>query len=119
VSLQAKQPGEALVSYPVELDVDFEQVFGHRHEAYERLLADAIEGNAARFARQDAVETAWQIVQPLLDHPGPVYPYPRGSWGPPEADHVVAHHRRWHNPGPIDHDHDAIPHSDPASEALQ
>ena len=119
VSLQAKQPGEALVSYPVELDVDFEQVFGHRHEAYERLLADAIEGNAARFARQDAVETAWQIVQPLLDHPGPVYPYPRGSWGPPEADHVVAHHRRWHNPGPIDHDHDAIRHSHPASEALQ
>jgi glucose-6-phosphate 1-dehydrogenase len=118
VSLQAKQPGEALISHPVELDVDFERVFGHRHEAYERLIGDAIEGNAARFARQDAVETAWRIVQPLLDHPGPVYPYPRGSWGPPEADRVVAQHRQWHNPGPIDHDHDAMPHTHPASEGL-
>ena len=98
------QPGEALVSHPVELDVDFERVFGHRHEAYERLIGDAIEGNSIRFARQDAVETAWKIVQPLLDHPGSVYPYPRGSWGPPEADRVVAQHRRWHNPGAIDHD---------------
>ncbi|HWD72022.1 MAG TPA: glucose-6-phosphate dehydrogenase [Actinomycetota bacterium] len=118
VSLQAKQPGEALISHPVELDVDFERVFGHRHEAYERLIGDAIEGNALRFARQDAVETAWRIVQPLLDHPGPVYPYPRGSWGPPEADRVVAQHRRWHNPGPIDHDDDAMPHTHPASESL-
>jgi glucose-6-phosphate 1-dehydrogenase len=118
VSLQAKQPGEALISHPVELDVDFERVFGHRHEAYERLVGDAIEGNALRFARQDAVETAWRIVQPLLDHPGPVYPYPRGSWGPPEADRVVAQHRRWHNPGPIDHDHDAMPHTHPASQGL-
>jgi glucose-6-phosphate 1-dehydrogenase len=119
VSLQAKQPGEALISHPVELDVDFERVFGHRHEAYERLIGDAIDGNALRFARQDAVETAWKIVQPLLDNPGPVYPYPRGSWGPPEADRVVAQHRRWHNPGPIDHDHDAMPHTHPASESLK
>jgi len=119
VSLQAKQPGEALVSHPVELDVDFERVFGHRHEAYERLLFDAIEGNAARFARQDAVETAWTIVQPLLDHPGPVYPYPRGSWGPPEADRVVAQHRRWHSPVAIDHANDVMPHTHPAPESLK
>ncbi len=119
VSLQAKQPGEALVSHPVDLDVDFERVFGHRHEAYERLIGDAIEGNASRFARQDAVETAWQIVQPLLDQPGQVHPYPRGSWGPAEADRVVAQHRRWHNPGPLDHDRDAMPHTHPASETLR
>ncbi len=97
LSLQAKEPGEALVSHPVDLDVDYERVFGHRHEAYERLIADAIEGNASRFARQDAVESAWEIVQPLLDDPGPVYPYPRGSWGPPEADKVVGR-KGWHNP---------------------
>jgi glucose-6-phosphate 1-dehydrogenase len=119
ISLQAKQPGEGLVSQPVELDVDFERVFGHRHEAYERLIGDAIEGNASRFARQDAVETAWRIVQPLLDQPGPVYPYLRGSWGPPEADRVVVQHRQWHNPGSIDHDHDEMPHTHPASESLQ
>ena len=98
LSVQAKEPGEALVSHPVGLNVDFEQVFGTRHEAYERLLFDAIEGNASRFARQDAVEAAWEVVQPLLDHPGPVYHYPPGSWGPPEADAVVDHHRGWRDP---------------------
>jgi glucose-6-phosphate 1-dehydrogenase len=98
LSVQAKQPGEALVSHPVGLNVDFEHVFGTRHEAYERLLFDAIEGNAARFARQDAVEAAWAVVQPLLERPGGVHPYLRGSWGPPEADTVVTHHRGWLSP---------------------
>ena len=91
------------------LNVDFEHVFGTRHEAYERLLFDAIEGNAARFARQDAVEAAWEVVQPLLDRPGAVYPYLRGSWGPPEADTVVTHHRGWLSP--------EVPGSTPASQA--
>ncbi|HLI57596.1 MAG TPA: glucose-6-phosphate dehydrogenase, partial [Actinomycetota bacterium] len=95
VRLQAKAPGEELVSEPVGLDVNFEQVFGHRHEAYERLLYDALEGNATRFARQDAVETAWAVIQPALDNPGPVYPYLRGSWGPVEADRILDHHRGW------------------------
>ncbi|HWD09587.1 MAG TPA: glucose-6-phosphate dehydrogenase [Actinomycetota bacterium] len=95
VRLQAKAPGEGLISEPVGLDVNFEQVFGHRHEAYERLLNDAIEGNAARFARQDAVETAWAVVEPALDHPGDVHPYLRGSWGPVEADRILDHRRGW------------------------
>jgi glucose-6-phosphate 1-dehydrogenase len=93
--LQAKAPGEELVSQPVNLDVNFEQVFGVRHEAYERLLFDALEGNAARFARQDAVETAWEIMQPLLDQPGPIHVYPRGSWGPSEANSILDHRRGW------------------------
>ncbi|MGH2718019.1 MAG: glucose-6-phosphate dehydrogenase [Actinomycetota bacterium] len=95
IRLQAKAPGEQLVSEPVGLDVNFEQVFGHRHEAYERLLYDALEGNATRFARQDAVETAWAVVQPVLDDQGPVYPYLRGSWGPVEADRILDHRRGW------------------------
>ena len=99
--VQAKEPGEALISHPVGLDVDFERVFGSRQEAYVRLVGDALEGNPARFARQDGVETTWRIIQPLLDQPGPLYPYQRGSWGPPEAESVVAEHGGWHDPTPL------------------
>ena len=98
--VQAKEPGERLVSHPVELDVDFERALGARQEAYERLLGDALDGNPARFAREDGVEHAWRVVQPLLDGPGSVHRYPRGSWGPPEADAVVAGHQGWHDPAP-------------------
>ena len=56
---------------------------------YERLLGDALQGNPRRFAREDVVERTWRIVQPALDEHGPVYPYERGSWGPPEADALV------------------------------
>jgi glucose-6-phosphate 1-dehydrogenase len=81
LSVQAKEPGQRLVSRPVDLDVTFHHVFGTRREAYERLLGDALDGNPARFARADGVQAAWRVVQPLLDRPGPVHPYPRGSWG--------------------------------------
>jgi glucose-6-phosphate 1-dehydrogenase len=104
--VQAKEPGEALVSHPVELEVDFEHVFGARREAYERLLGDALAGNPARFAREDSVENAWRVVQPVLDHPGPVHRYERGSWGPSEADDVVGRHH-WHQP--------AVPESEPSA----
>ncbi|HEU5004049.1 MAG TPA: glucose-6-phosphate dehydrogenase [Actinomycetota bacterium] len=96
--LQAKAPGDDLVSQPVGLDVNFEQVFGARHEAYERLLCDALEGYAARFAREDAVERQWEIVQPLLDHPGPLHVYARGSMGPAAADGVLDNRRGWRDP---------------------
>jgi glucose-6-phosphate 1-dehydrogenase len=98
--VQAKEPGERLVSHPVELQVDFERVFGARQEAYQRLLGDALEGNPARFARQDGVEHAWRVIQPLLDQSGPVHSYPRGSWGPAEAETVTAGHGGWHDLAP-------------------
>jgi glucose-6-phosphate 1-dehydrogenase len=98
--VQAKEPGEALISHPVDLDVDFERVFGSRQEAYVRLLGDALDGNPARFAREDGVESTWRVIQPLLDHPGPVRTYQRGSWGPTEAEEVVADHGGWHDPAP-------------------
>jgi glucose-6-phosphate 1-dehydrogenase len=96
--VQAKEPGEALTSHPVDLDVDFERLFGARQEAYVRLLGDALDGNPARFAREDGVEAAWRVIQPLLDQPGPLHRYQRGSWGPAEAEAVVADHGGWHNP---------------------
>jgi glucose-6-phosphate 1-dehydrogenase len=90
VALQAKVPGETMVSRPVDLAFAWGQVFGDdRMEPNERLLADAIEGHAARFARQDGVEQTWRIVAPVLEHPGPVHVYEPGSWGPKEADVLI------------------------------
>jgi glucose-6-phosphate 1-dehydrogenase len=95
-NLQAKMPGPHLDSQDVEVSVDFAAALGDRQEAYERLLDDAVAGNPRRFAREDVVERTWAIVQPALDDPGPVHPYPRGSWGPVEADALVA--GGWHSP---------------------
>jgi glucose-6-phosphate 1-dehydrogenase len=88
-TLQAKTPGQQMDSEDVNLTVDFAAALGERSDAYERLLGDALKGNPRRFAREDVVERTWRIVQPALDEHGPVYPYERGSWGPPEADALV------------------------------
>jgi glucose-6-phosphate 1-dehydrogenase len=88
LELQAKVPGEEMVSRTVHLDVgDGRRSTGDA--AYERLLADVIDGDARLFSRQDTVEQAWRVVQPLLDDPPPVEPYDRGSWGPPGAAALV------------------------------
>jgi glucose-6-phosphate 1-dehydrogenase len=97
MTVQAKRPGQQLLTHPVDLSVDFESTFGDRSEPYERLLDDALDGNAGRFAREDGVLQAWRVVQPALDDPGPVHTYPRGSWGPPEAD-VLLGRDHWHRP---------------------
>ncbi len=88
-TLQAKTPGPHMDSEDINLNVDFAAALGERQDAYERLLDDALVGNPRRFAREDVVEQTWRIVQPALDDPGPVYPYERGSWGPPEAEALV------------------------------
>jgi glucose-6-phosphate 1-dehydrogenase len=88
-ALQAKTPGPHMDSQEVDVSVDFAAALGERHEAYERLLNDAIDGSPRRFAREDVVERTWRIVQPALDNPGEVHPYFRESWGPWEAEHVL------------------------------
>jgi glucose-6-phosphate 1-dehydrogenase len=93
LSLQAKQPGEQLHSRTVDLDVDF-PVVGTRHDPYDRLLADALAGDTSRFARSDSVETAWRIVQPLLDAPPQPSLYPPGTWGPEQASRLTP--SGWH-----------------------
>jgi glucose-6-phosphate 1-dehydrogenase len=62
---------------------------------YERLLGDAVDGDATLFARQDVVEAAWQIVESVLDSPREPEPYARGSWGPARADALVADLGGW------------------------
>jgi len=96
--LQAKTPGPNLDSQEVDVSVDFAAALGERWEAYERLLGDAIAGSPRRFARQDVVEQTWRVVQPILDEPGPVHPYFRGSWGPSEAERLLADGDHWYAP---------------------
>jgi glucose-6-phosphate 1-dehydrogenase len=66
---------------------------------YERLLGDAMAGNGALFTREDAVEAAWAVVDPVLTKHHRAMPYRRGSWGPKEADALIAADGTWHNPG--------------------
>ena len=83
---------------PVHLDTSFARELGEPAEPYERLLHAALVGDHQLFARQDSVEETWRIVQPLLDHPPDVRPYPRGSWGPDEAETLLRGHPRWQQP---------------------
>jgi glucose-6-phosphate 1-dehydrogenase len=62
------------------------------------LMHAAMFGDHQYFAREDSVEETWRIVQPLLDHPPGARPYPRGSWGPEEAETLLRGHPRWQQP---------------------
>ncbi|MCO8125846.1 glucose-6-phosphate dehydrogenase [Acidimicrobiia bacterium EGI L10123] len=96
--LQVKQAGEDLVAE----DADLEMSFSHderRREAYQRLLEDAMEGDARRFAREDGIDQQWRIVDDVLRDPPPAEPYAPGSWGPASADRLAADLGGWHHPG--------------------
>jgi glucose-6-phosphate 1-dehydrogenase len=82
----------------IELDVEFAAEGGEGATPYEVLLHAALAGQSIRFTRQDAVEEAWRVFQPLLDAPPPVHPYAPGSWGPEAANELVAGYGRWHEP---------------------
>ena len=86
------------------LDVEFSEQGGEGATPYEVLLDAALTGQSIRFTRQDAVEETWRIFQPLLDSPPPVQPYAQGSWGPDEAQALLAGFGRWHDPW-INHEH--------------
>jgi glucose-6-phosphate 1-dehydrogenase len=93
ISLRAKRSGELMAVRPLELSVvdegkqnDQEPRIGD----YERLLGDAMTGDATLFARQDVVEAGWAIVDPIIDDATPMYEYEPGTWAPPQADRLVA-----------------------------
>jgi glucose-6-phosphate 1-dehydrogenase len=92
------QRGASAEPEPIVLDMEFSEEGGEGPTPYEVLLLAAMQGDATRFTRQDGVEEAWRIMAPLIDSPPPVHPYEPGSWGPEEADAVVAGHGRWHEP---------------------
>jgi glucose-6-phosphate 1-dehydrogenase len=95
LSMQAKLPGPELISGPVDLHVDHEKTHGPGREAYDRLIGDALRGDQRLFARQDGVMEAWRIVEPILGKDEPSIPYPRGSWGPSEADDLLGAGWEW------------------------
>jgi glucose-6-phosphate 1-dehydrogenase len=82
----------------IELDMEFAQEGGEAPTPYEVLLLDAMRGESVRFTRQDSVEQTWRIFEPLLKDPPPVHAYAPGTWGPPEADKLVARYGGWHGP---------------------
>jgi glucose-6-phosphate 1-dehydrogenase len=82
----------------IEFDVEFAQEGGEGPTPYEVLLHAALIGDRSHFTRQDIVEETWRIVQPLLDTPGKALPYKPGSWGPAQADELVARFGGWHGP---------------------
>jgi len=91
-----KKFGEALHGEHVELIARHESRI--EMSAYERLLSDAIHGDTTLFTRDDAVEAAWRIVDPVLTDGPPVIEYEPGSWGPPEAERIIADGGSWDNP---------------------
>jgi glucose-6-phosphate 1-dehydrogenase len=91
---KAKVPGEALVGERIELVA--RQCSGDEMDPYERLLGDAMKGDATLFAHRDGVEAAWHIVQPILETPMSLHEYEPNTWGPREADRLIE--GSWHNP---------------------
>jgi len=96
LAARVKRAGKEFVGDQRELYV----VEGQAGEAtpYERLLGDAMAGDGALFTREDAVEAAWAVVDPVLKSHHRVHPYRRGSWGPKAADTLIAPDGRWRNP---------------------
>jgi glucose-6-phosphate 1-dehydrogenase len=95
LSFSAKRPGMSIDLHPVRFDFDYGKSFHETlPEAYERLLFDAIRGDATLFMRSDELEAAWQFVTPILDAfregPSPSFPnYAAGTWGPQEAESLT------------------------------
>ena len=88
LGMRVKRPGEAMVGEGVELLASEDEAGDML--PYERLLGDALRGDASLFARQDAIEAQWRIVDPVLDLEARPQPYEPGTWGPPQADRLIA-----------------------------
>ncbi|HET9074124.1 MAG TPA: glucose-6-phosphate dehydrogenase, partial [Solirubrobacteraceae bacterium] len=82
----------------IELDAELRSQGGEDPTPYEVLLHAALEGDRTLFTRQDSVEESWRVLQPLLDQPGPVHTYPKGSAGPEAADALAASTGGWRGP---------------------
>jgi glucose-6-phosphate 1-dehydrogenase len=80
---RVKKPGLELTSIPVELSV-VHRPQGNEVVAYQRLLTDAMHGETMLFVREDAVEAAWEVVEPILGNVAPAHVYEPGTWGPPQ-----------------------------------
>jgi glucose-6-phosphate 1-dehydrogenase len=96
---RVKAPGEAMKGTDVELALH-EQPGSAELAPYERLLGDALKGDASLFAREDAVEAAWAVVEPVLGDAVPLRRYQPETWGPEQARDLMARHGGWRDPNP-------------------
>ena len=94
---RVKRPGPMMVPMPVELSA-VKYTSNDEMDAYQRLLTDAMRGDQLLFVRQDAVEAAWAIVDPILGDCCPTEMYQPGTWGPPDARELAADIGGWHDP---------------------
>jgi glucose-6-phosphate 1-dehydrogenase len=97
LGVRVKKPGERMDGSPAELRVCHHDD-PNAMDAYERLLTEAMQGDATDFAREDYVEEAWRIVDPVLAAGAPVHEYEPKSWGPREVDQKVSPDGGWHDP---------------------
>jgi len=97
LAARVKLAGQEFVGEQRELYLLEEQA--GEESPYERLLGDAMKGDGGLFTREDAVEAAWAVVDPVLKHHPRVRPYKGGTWGPKQADALIAADGGWHNPG--------------------
>jgi glucose-6-phosphate 1-dehydrogenase len=95
--MQAKHAEEQALR-SVQLDMEFAEFGGEGPIAYEVLLDAALRGESSHFARQDAVEETWRVVQPLVDSPPPVEVYEPGTWGPASANELTRDYGGWRDP---------------------
>ena len=88
----AKRPGPDMTLGLAKMHFHYRDTFQEKNnlEAYERLLLEVMLGNQALFTRSDGIERLWEVAAPLLEHPSPIEPYDRGSWGPPSMESIVA-----------------------------
>jgi glucose-6-phosphate 1-dehydrogenase len=96
LTLHGKKPGSGWEPQPE--DLSFAQQPGTDIRPYDRLIGAALDGDRWLFASQETVEAAWQIVDQVLGDAVPVHPYPRGSWGPKEADRLLPAGDTWYEP---------------------
>jgi glucose-6-phosphate 1-dehydrogenase len=97
LSMNVLGPDEQNPGQSVEM-VACRQQGADEPSAYERVLGDAMQGDATLFVRQDYAEEAWRIVDPVLKANTPVHQYERNTWGPKEVDKIVSPAGGWHNP---------------------
>ncbi len=97
---RAKRPGEVMTGENVELILQEDTT--EDTPPYERLLHDAMQGNAELFARQDSVEASWRVVDPVLGNVTPAHQYEQGAWGPPQAKAIAERVGGWHDPRPTE-----------------
>lgn len=99
---EAKSPDTLSETRSVDMEFHYDETFGSTAipEAYERLLLDALQGDASLYTRADEVEMAWSLIDPIIEYwenqqAPPIATYSPGSWGPPEADDLLQQDGRW------------------------